>query len=159
MKTLDLKGPIFLLFWGPVILVFLIGGYFLLKQPPLSIKREITLPENYRKIMDSIKVFEEIKKKEKKDDIEALSFTQNPFYTPPPQPSLTVAPREGLSLKLTMILHLERKSCVINQKVYKEGDRIGNIKIKKIGDYYVDLEVPKKGRVRLEIGATYHHSG
>lgn len=159
MKTLDLKGQIFLLFWGPVFLLFLIGGYFLLKQPPLSIKREITLPENYRKIMDSMKVFEEIKKREKKDDIEVFTFSHNPFYTPPPKPSLTIAPREGLSLKLTMILHLERKSCVINQKVYKEGDRIGNIKIKKIGDYYVDLEVPKKGRVRLEIGATYHHSG
>lgn len=159
MKLVDLKGLVFLFFWSPVILIFLLGLYLLNKHPFLSIKREITLPENYRKIMDSIKVFEEIKKREKKDDLEALTFTQNPFYTPPPQPSLTVAPREGLSLKLTMILHLERKSCVINQKVYKEGDRIGNIKIKKIGDYYVDLEVPKKGRVRLEIGATYHHSG
>lgn len=152
---LDLKGQVYILFWGPVILFFVIMLYILLKQPVMYSHSGVSLPENYRKILEVIKVLEEWREPEPKWD--ELAHLSNPFYTPPPiQGSPQSAPGEVITLTLTSILHLDRKSCIINQKLYKEGDRIGNIKIKKIGDYYVELEVPGKGRVYLEIGATYN---
>uniref|UniRef100_A0A832GNW9 Uncharacterized protein n=1 Tax=Caldimicrobium thiodismutans TaxID=1653476 RepID=A0A832GNW9_9BACT len=153
---LDLKGQVYIIFWGPVILLFVIILYTLLKQPVMYSHSGVSLPENYRKILEVIKVLEE--RKDPEPELDELAYLSNPFYTPPPQGSPQSAPREVITLTLTSILHLDRKSCIINQKLYKEGDRIGNIKIKKIGDYYVELEVPGKGRVWLEVGATYNFS-
>lgn len=154
---LDLKGQVYVIFWGPVILLFLTIIYLLLKQPVTYSHSGISLPENYRKILEVMKVLEEQKEPER--EFTELAYLSNPFYTPPPiQGSPQDAPRKVTTLALTSILHLERKSCIINQRLYREGDRIGNIKIKRIGDYYVELEVPGKGRVLLEVGATYNFS-
>jgi len=58
-------------------------------------------------------------------------------------------------LKLSAIYNYEKRACVINGRLYREGEKIGKIKISKIGDYYVELSLPKGKRVRLEVGGIF----
>ncbi|MDW8095050.1 MAG: hypothetical protein RMI63_08550 [Caldimicrobium sp.] len=158
MRVISVKTKFFLIFWAPAV-VFCLGlNYLFLKQFKPVTKGEIKIPEEHRQFINTLRKLE----RPKEIPLQALDLPasySNPFYIQPPTPpdkggNLSEA-KVKEPLKLTMIMQIDQRVCIINNKPYKEGDSIGKIKIKKIGDYYVDLETSKRKIVRLEIGATY----
>jgi len=57
-------------------------------------------------------------------------------------------------LILTSIIQTERnKVCVIDNKLYREGDEVKRYKILRIGEDYVELKGPK-GKFKVQVGGT-----
>lgn len=153
--NLNLTTKYFLLFWIPVLVFFIIFIYLITTLIRYPVKSEIRLPEEYRLFIDLIQRTDKIAVKQKK--IEPI-LEENPFIDHThtvKKPPTTIEPKRELTLRLTSIISNDRKTCIINQKSYREGDKIGAIKIVKIGDYYVELLLPSKKKIILEVGSTY----
>lgn len=149
MKKFSLKGQLFILFWIFPLLFFFIMLYYPLKKIAYPVKQEVRIPEEHRQFMQAIRQFERIHEKSK----EPLIIAKNPFYEEDSKRQAQVLSPE--TLKLTSIFKEKKSACVINGKFYREGDKIGKIKIFKIGDYYVELLLPRGKRVKLEVGGVF----
>jgi len=158
MKNLDLRAQVFISFWGPAILAILIATYYPLKRLHFPIKKEIHIPEEHQHFVEALKHYEKMKKslaqKEFKS-FEVVYFGENPFYI---SKNPKISSLKFNLFKLSSIIKIYRNICIINERPYTEGEYIGNVKIKKIGDYYVELET-KEGRVlRLQVGNTFTYT-
>lgn len=153
---LDLKKTFYLVFWLPFFLLLILIFWYPLKAVKFFQPLEVKLPDVYATIY---KYALGEKKDLGKEALLQVAFEKNPFYTPKIiNGNATEKIPIKNTLQLTSILQMERKICVINGKLYKEGDTLGNIKIKKVGDYYVVLLLPNNKKVLLEVGATYSYS-
>ncbi|MFN3505693.1 MAG: hypothetical protein ACK4Y7_05760 [Caldimicrobium sp.] len=156
LKKLDLKFKYYLYLWGPFFILSFIMIYYPLKVLKYPQKSEITLPQEYGVILEYLKRLDV--PKETKGELE-ITLKTNPFLE---GVTLDQTTEEALPsaqvLNLTSILHTYTKACIINGKLYKEKDKIGKILISKIGDYYVELFLPNKKKVILEVGGTYTFS-
>ncbi len=152
---LKLTSQYFIVLWSLAFIPILIAIYYPIKLINYPIKSEIRLPDEYRLLMELMQRVDKIS--HHKNEIE-LNIKGNPFVEPLPKTqnlSKDKLHRKEVVIKLSTIISHDQKICIINQKRYKEGDKIGQIKIEKIGDYYVDLRLPNKKKVRLEVGSTY----
>lgn len=150
----------YLIFWIPFILLLSLLIYYLLTFIRFPTKTEIRLPEEYKLFLELIQRADRGVLHQKKIETVFTEniFRENPFIESIPKnekPLVRIETRRVQVLKLTSIISHERKICIINQKLYQEGDKIGNIKIEKIGDYYVELLLPSKRKVFLEVGSAY----
>ncbi len=155
MKKISLKTQLFILFWTFPVLYLGIMLYYPLKKFSYPIKEEIRIPEEHRQFIEASRKFEKSPKK-KEYSIDSI---KNPFYNET-QGGPKLASIEPLqqTIRLTSVFNYEKKSCLINGKLYREGDKIGKIKILKIGDYYVEILSPMGKKIRLEVGAIYTFS-
>ncbi|MEZ0344225.1 MAG: hypothetical protein ABWJ99_05435 [Caldimicrobium sp.] len=123
--------------------------YYPLKKLFYPLKQEIRIPEEHRQFIHSLRQYERIPDKK----IESIKIAKNPFYEETSKKiGGTLLPE---TLILTSIFKDNKRGCIINGKLYQEGDKIGKIKISKIGDYYVELLLPKGKKIKLEVGAVF----
>ncbi len=148
----------------PAVLFFCLGAYFLAKSQENSLKVYFQLPERYSALRALVMDYKQIQLKLEQNYKKPLhkKLKTNPFFSP----ALTASARASFSkipsfqkeFRLEMVLKFESSGkgfCVINDKLYEEGDKLfQNLKIKKIGDYYVELKAGKRV-VRLKVGDTY----
>ena len=149
---INLKVQYFLLLWLPLILAIL-GAWYYIKKINYPVLTEIRLPQEYIEFLNiSSKEAKEAKKRE-----EIRNFTHNPFASKSLETKVEQVStyKEQRIISLSSILILDKRACIINNKLYKEGDKIDKLKISKIGDYYVVLTLPNNKKVYLEVGATY----
>ncbi len=145
----------FLILWVPVLIWSGFCFYYPWKKINYPMESEPSIPEEYKQILSTLNTYEKLKRL---PEIGRVELRTNPFFSPPllGQGNGTFSGASSFSLTLTSILNLDKRVCLINNKLYREGDRLeNNIKILKIGEYYVDLLLPKGKRVRLELGATF----
>ncbi len=151
MKKLTLKDVLFIIFWGFAVIFLLIAVYYSWKKIFFPVKNEIRIPDEHRNFLEALRKYKSLPKKESS----YFAFTNNPFY----EEKSKVNEKEIQEiLKLTSVIKEQKKFCIINGKLYREGDKIGRIKISKIGDYYVELLLPKGKKVKLEVGAAFTYS-
>lgn len=149
---------IYLIFWAPVVILvlFTIFAGFKYKNTltPLS---EVGLPSGYIEVIKELNSLNSLKPFKL---VENYNIVVDPF---------SIGFREGFTkervfpteIKPEKILHLSmiyiegtKKICIINNNKFVEGSKIErDIKIIRIGDYYVDLQIKNKGK-RLLLGQT-----
>lgn len=151
--TWNIIDMLFLIFWTPAIILYLIIIFKALKINLNVTISELILPEEYRLFLNLKQREDKIRSQQR--DVE-IALKDNPFVIELPKVEVKTPNREiKKELKLTSILAHDKRACIINQNLYHEGDKIGDIKITKIGDYYVELLLPSKKKVFLEVGSTY----
>jgi len=179
-RGLSLRMQYLLLFWGTTCLFLFLMFYYPLKKFSYPVKSELKIPEEHRHFIATIWKYEQ--KYEgvfKKEENERL-IDYNPFYEEksnaekkpnvPGEPPirLPVLPVDftgipaGIPVENVLMISAtfngdgEEKGCIINGKFYREGEKIGNVKIARIGDYYVVLLLPKGKKVKLEVGVPFN---
>lgn len=158
MRNLGLKGRLLILFWAPVLIAFSVVLYYAYVKLTFPVASEITLPQEHRQFVETFRRYEEFKNTLKKEEIDLATLTQNPFYSQVAS-NKTQASVSPFVLKVSSIVTMGRsRFCIINERSYKEGDKIEKLKIVKIGDYYVELKTPQGKKIRLEVGHTYSYS-
>ncbi len=154
--------------WGflvlPAMLFLITGVYILVKSQKNSFKVYLHLPERYSALRTFVTEYKQVQLqlKQNKNRVLPDRLKNNPFFYPPlpssSGKSFSKIPAFQKKFHLEMVFkfeNTEKEFCVINDKLYKEGDEVfQGLKIKKIGDYYVELEAGKKV-VRLKVGDTY----
>lgn len=151
---LNLILKFFLIFWSFAIILIILSCYLALKIFKYPIITEIRLPEEYKLMLETLqKVNKHYTFVNKNDFI----IIKNPFYNESEKfRNINDNLRKSyLSIHVSSIITHEKKVCILNGRLHREGDRIGNIKIEKIGDYYVIFKSPTGKRVRLEVGSSY----
>ncbi|WP_028841170.1 hypothetical protein [Thermodesulfobacterium hveragerdense] len=156
------KYKIYLIFWGPCVVLFLSFLIYLLftkKQLESDLYRAITLSSTYIEIIHE---FNNLRYLTPLKLTERYTINKDPFLLPfqdfPKSSSLYTSSYtfvEKPKMTLNMIyIEGKNKKCVINGGVFAEKSKINkDIKVLKIGDYYVDLQV--KGQTkRVFLGAT-----
>ncbi|MCS7279189.1 MAG: hypothetical protein NZ530_03900 [Thermodesulfobacteriaceae bacterium] len=133
---------IYLVFWSPLILLGI--GFFLILlnyyQRPFISYPTIKLPQDYLQIASELKTLYPLNNtflKQENIGIDFIGLSGKHFI----KPVTLSTPSETLHLKMIYIED-KRKVCIINNIRVKEGERLKkNIKILRIGDYYVELQI------------------
>lgn len=121
-----------------------------LSETPSEGKKE--LPAKVREFNHVVELLRRIRSFTKNQEV-VVGKLKNPFYE---ERSIAGGFGSKVVLKVNSILLGDRKVCLVNDRFYKEGDRISpDIKVLSIGDYYVDFKISKKGVIRVEVGSTY----
>ena len=159
-KGIDLKTKYLLFFWAPA-LFLLVLVFLLISKKQFPVLSAVQLPQEYSQMLSQLSVKRNLPTLREEEKSSFLK--ENPFLNAVAKGNATTIGNTTLdstvassnTLTLSMILISDKKSCIINNKLYREGDKIGEIKISKIGDYYVVLTLPNKKKVYMEVGATY----
>ncbi len=154
--------PLGILFSGVVVIFYVLFQSF---ENPQTKPFSISYQKNIIMIAQELKKLEKQKKEVK--NLKIFRLKRNPFMYATQIKSETPKPvvlgnkakkKKTYTLHLSMVFKSEdRKNsfCIINGKVYKEGNKIfKKLKIQRIGDYYVVLEMGKK-KVFLEVGKSF----
>lgn len=151
--NITLTKKFFLILWFFGLIPIFLSFYFSIKYSKYPIKSELKLPDEYRLFLEHMY---EVNLTIQKTKSLNINFRSNPFFDEKAinQVKGDEKIKHILNIKLTTILHHDKKVCIINEKLYREGDKIGKIKIEYIGDYYVILKLPDKRKVRLEVGSS-----
>lgn len=148
---------IYLLFWGPILIFAIFSFLFLLNyQRSLTPISQIKLSENYIEVVNQLNSLNYLKpfKLLEKEDIVIDPFSTG-FKETLLKPGISIKEKPSKIFHLS-IIYIEgtKKICIINNNRFKEGDILEkDIKIKKVGDYYVDLQIKGKTK-RLLLGQT-----
>jgi len=150
-------AKILLLFWVPALIYLIVMMYLHQKFMKFAHIPDLSLPPEYQHFVEAIKWYHPSQVGPSSKTLDGFQIKYNPFYRPPVTPSdqgvLTAL--QPTFMRLSSIMHIEgHKACVINDELYKEGQRIGPYKIIEIGDYYVKMAGPK-GSIKIEVGATF----
>ncbi|QER42617.1 hypothetical protein F1847_07640 [Thermodesulfobacterium sp. TA1] len=150
---------IYLIFWGPCFLLIVLTcfSFFLIKQKVFSTPfYVINLSSSYIEIINEINALNYLKPFQL---IEKTAVNKDLFVnakkTEPSKEKTLLTTIKPYMLNLSMIyIEGNKKKCIINDKYFTEGSNLTqDIKIVKIGDYYVDLQI--KGEIkRLFLGQT-----
>jgi len=139
------EHKIYFILWGVPILILIVSLFILLIWYKKFIKPlpEIVISSNYLQLINELRNLNISRKLNLPSQFE---IGIDPFI------SLSKTSKSNISSKIFQPIHLSmiyieegKKVCIINNKVLKENDYVGkNIKIVKIEDYYVDLQIGKK---------------
>jgi len=148
------EHKIYFILWGVPLLILIVSLFILLIWYKKSIKPlpEIMISSNYLQLINELNNLN-ISRKLKL--ISQSEIAIDPFI------SISKTSKSNISSKIFQPIHLSmiyieggKKVCIINNISLKENDYVGgNIKIVKIGDYYVDLQMGKKTK-RIFLGQT-----
>lgn len=150
---------IYLIFWGPIIILAFFNFLVFLKyKTTLTPLPEVGLSSNYIEIVRELNSLNSLKPFRL---LENYNIVIDPFSTGFKEKSL----KEKAFItepKLSKILHLSmiyvegtKRICIINNNRFVEGSKLErDIKIIRIGDYYVDLQIKNKNK-RLYLGQTF----
>jgi len=157
----------FLIF--PVVLFTIIGFYVVFKNEN---KLNIEIPsisKDYYTYRELVRKYKEVKKtlKTKEEPLLKTVFLYNPFVEKKPSETNVSKPQKVLHTPkkyrekhfyIKMVFKLDEKGenfCVINDKIYKNGDKVfKDLKIEKIGEYYVEF-VRGTQRFKIEVGSSF----
>lgn len=149
------EHKIYFILWGVPILILIVSLFILLIWYKKFIKPlpEIVISSNYLQLINELRNLNISRKLNLPSQFE---IGIDPFI------SLSKTSKSNISSKIFQPIHLSmiyieegKKVCIINNKVLKENDYVGkNIKIVKIEDYYVDLQIGKKTK-RIFPGQTF----
>ena len=149
------EHKIYFILWGVPILILIVSLFILLIWYKKFIKPlpEIVISSNYLQLINELRNLNISRKLNLPSQFE---IGIDPFI------SLSKTSKSNISSKIFQPIHLSmiyieegKKVCIINNISLKENDYVGkNIKIVKIGDYYVDLQIGKKTK-RIFPGQTF----
>ena len=147
---------IYLIFWGPIIILLVFTTLFLFKyKNTLTPFSEIKLSSSYIEVANELNKLNFL---EPFRLVENYNIVVDPFLTgfkekAPKEKTFTSDLRPIKILHLSMIyIEGTKKMCIINNNRYVEGSKLEkDIKISRIGDYYVDLQIKDKTK-RLLLG-------
>ena len=156
----------FLIF--PVVLFTIIGFYFVFKSESKPNIKIPSISKDYYTYRNLIRKYKEVKENLKTKEKLMLKTTSlyNPFIVK--KPSETNVSKVNLVLNtskkyrekhfyIKMVFKLNEKEsfCVINDKIYRNGDKVfKDLKIHKIGEYYVEF-VRGSQRFKIGVGSSF----
>jgi len=145
-ETISVYGII----WGPIILSFLVAGFLLVKL----FQQNRHLPtfdffEEYKPIL----AYRDIKFEEKRP--EWPDELNNPFLVRKKATTKKVLkPVKKVRLRLTSIVSSPKgRSCLINEKIFREGDLLPKGRIVAIGEKWIKIKLLSEDKeVILRVG-------
>jgi len=140
---------IYLIFWGPILVLAIFSILFLFKyKNTLTPFSEIKLSSSYIEVANELNKLSSLKPFR---PVENYNIIVDPFLTGfkekvPKEKTIASELRPIKTLHLSMIyIEGTKKICIINNNKFAEGSKIEkDIKIVRIGDYYVDLQIKDK---------------
>lgn len=150
---------IYLIFWSPIIILVIFSSLILYQyKKSLTPLSEIRLSSNYIEIINKLNTLNSL---ESFKFLEEYTVIVDPFSVgfKEASPKLNSIPTQFKSSKtfhLSMIyIEGTKKICIINDNKFIEGSKLEkDIKILRIGDYYVDLQIRNNVK-RLLLGQTF----
>jgi len=138
--------------WGPVVVAVGLSLFFFGYVRPNKSPRVPEVPRAYREVPQvTVKPLKESAPRTaiiREAFLPAENLTAKEPIAGPPE----IIPASPKTFEIEVILRIgERKLCKIEDKILREGDRVGPFQISYIGENYVDL-VFKNTRIRLFMG-------
>ena len=145
---------IYLIFWGPISVLAIFSILFLFKyKNTLTPFSEIKLSSSYIEVANELNKLSSLKPFRL---VENYNIIVDPFLTGfkekvPKEKTIVSELRPIKTLHLSMIyIEGTKKICIINNSKFTEGSKLEKgIKIVRIGDYYVDLQIKDKTKKLL----------
>jgi len=145
---------IYLIFWGPISVLAIFSILFLFKyKNTLTPFSEIKLSSSYIEVANELNKLSSLKPFRL---VENYNIIVDPFLTGfkekvPKEKTIVSELRPIKTLHLSMIyIEGTKKICIINNSKFTEGSKLEkDIKIVRIGDYYVDLQIKDKTKKLL----------